>query len=375
MTSEIQIHNLRLSFIWVETVLNRLERRSSYKERFDQVLRSGMGLKGLHLPWSELGRHFFWSYYLEHGAPGNISGNRAWKELVPFREKVPAAVEVCWLQGRLVLEAFYYPHGFALVVTAVCCTDLTLEEAVEKAFEVRRTGRFQVKWVRPTGRFQVEWDEGEAPEFLSLDAFADKGLTALRKVALGPGAAPGARRFTPFTVVTVVRGTGVNPVAPTPNGGEVHRALEAMTTWRPTWRYDVLPNLAEVSLKIRPAPPSHVLYGHTRGRAVWFPGLFIQKDRRLHSLACYHRNLVFTSLQVESLSGLISETAKQIRDGTPLSAAHRECARRAVGILGRLYGGAPSTYRTWSPRAHIEQNDLVMAVNEVRDLFNMDKLS
>lgn len=375
--AKIEIHDLRLSFIWVETVLDLvrhavpsgaplafLGRRSSYAQRFEQVLRSPREPGGLEPPWRRPAGHFFWTYYLRGRTPGNVSGDQAWKALVPFRGKVPAAVEAPWLGGDLVPETFLYPHGLALVVTALCRAHLPLEEAVEKAFEVRQTGKFQ-----------VEWDEGRVSQSLSLDAFVGKALTTLGKAGFGPGATPDARSVTPFTLATVVRGTGVHPNAPVPDGGKAHRALEAITTWRPTWRYDVLPNLAEVSLQIRRAPPSHVLYYGKRGRAVWFPGLFIREARDLHSLACYHRNLVFASLQVESLSGLVSQTAKQIRDMSPLSVTHRECARRAVGILGRLYGGLRSTYRSRSPRAHIEQNDLVMVVNEVRDFFNMPLLS
>jgi hypothetical protein len=71
---------------------------------------------------------------------------------------------------------------------------------------------------------------------------------------------------------------------------------------------------------------------------------------------------------------LAAETAKQIRGGTALSATHSECARRAAGILGRLYTGDPSMYRSWSPRAQIDQNNLLADTNEVRNFFTMPKL-
>jgi hypothetical protein len=386
----IQILDLRLSFIWVETVLDLIRdpvpssaplaflgRSDQYIPLFDKTLQSGMGPEGLQLPWvqQEKGRQFLWSYYLSKPVPGHVSGGQAWKALVPFRGKVPATVEAPWLPGRVVLEAFFYPHGLAFIATAVCqaCPPPTLEEAVENAFEVRRTGRFQVRW-----------DEGGASESLPLDVLADKGLAALRKFALGPGAGPGpgagAGPLTPFTVVTVVRGTSVDRETPAPDGGEVHRALHAMTTWSPYWRGASLPSLDEASLQIKgDAPDNHVLYGRTRGRAVWFPQLFNPETKGRHrSLSCYHRNLVLVSLHVESLSGLVSETAKHIRDGKMLSVgSHDQCARRAVGILSRLYGGVKNdNYRSWSPRAHIEQNEFVTAVNEVRDFCcNLPPLS
>jgi hypothetical protein len=373
----IQIHDLRLSFIWTETFLDLirapdsgaapfafLARRSWYSQRFEQALGGGDVPGDLEQPWPRPSGQYFWTYYLEGSTPGHITGVRAWKALVPFRGGFPATVSAPWLgPGRLMLEGYFYPHGVALVLTSACLSSLTLEEAVGKAFEVRRTGRFEVDW---RGR------AGSEP--LSLDALAGKGLTALRTRAFGEGAAPGDRSVTPFTVATVVRGSGVDPGAPLEEGGAVHRALEALTTWRPTWQYDVLPELSAVSLAIRTAPPSHVLYGCGRGRAVWFPALFAREGGDLRSLSCYHRNLVMASLQVESLGGLVSATARQIRGGTALSPAHRECARRAAGILGRLHGGV-ETYKSSSPPAHIEQNDLIPPLNRVRDYFNMPPVS
>jgi hypothetical protein len=261
------------------------------------------------------------------------------------------------------LEGYFYPHGIVLVVTTSYRSILKPQEAVEKAFEVRRTGKFK-----------VAWEGQEISESLSLDELASLVLTNLHSVAFGSGVAPEERSVTPFTVFTVIRGKGVDPSVSPLEGGQVHRMLEAVTTWRPTWQYDALPDLSEASLRTRAAPPSHVLYGRKRGRAVWFPALFIQEPGEIHSLSCYHRNLVLVSLQVESLSGLISATAKQIGEGIALSACHRECARRAAGILGRLYGGV-ATYKSWSPRVHIEQNDLVKPLNDVRDYFNMSALS
>jgi len=374
---QIEVYDLRLSLIWVDTVLTFLGdpspqgaplaflgRRSSYGERFEQMLERGTIAGDYQPPWPVRAGHFFWTYYLESYVPGYISGDQAWKALVPFRWKLPATVQTPSLPGRLSHEAFFYPHGIAIIVTAVLRANLSLEEAVEKAFEVKKTGRFEVKW-----------DDEAAPESVSLEVFARKALPALHKTAFGPETSYPVRSISPFTVATVVKGSGVEPNNPVSEGGKIHRALEAMTTWQPTWREDVLPSLAESSLKIRTAPASHSLYGRKRGRVVWFPGLFVRKTPGSSSLACYHRNLVFASLQVESLSAFILETWKQICDTTKLTVTHEECARRAASILGRLYGGNASTYRSWSPRAHIEQNDLVTAINDVRDLFDMPPLS
>lgn len=379
MPSGIRIYDLRLSFIWAETVLDFIRdsapstaplaflgRSEQYISAFEQALETGVGPEGLQVPWEQQRKAplFFWSYYLEKRipGPGHVSGGRAWKKLVPFRRKAPATVKASWLPGRLDLQSFFYPHGIALVVTAEFRSNLTLEKAVEKAFEVRRTGRFQVRW-----------GEGKTTESLSLDNLANEGLTALHRFALGPEAAPRARPIKqPFTIATVASGTGVEKKAPPPE--EVLRALHAMAKW-PSYNWQDpplsdLPSLDEVDQKkIAERYAGDVLYVQTRGRAVWFPKHFLPRKGRRVALSCYHKNLVFLSLQVESLGDLVSKTAEQIQAEGPPSAGgtHHWCAKRAASNLSLLYGGGEKTYRSWSARRQIEQNDLVPAINVVRD--------
>jgi hypothetical protein len=373
---KIRVQDMRLSFIWVETALDRLGsqppagapyaflgRRFSYAERFDQV-KKGADEAGLEPPWRQAGKQFFWTYYLEGRPPGDANGDLAWKGLVPFRKKIAVQAQPPWPEARMTQEAFFYPHGLAWVLTVRFSGDLDLKQAVKKAFEVRRTGKFAVKW-----------NAAEAEELLSLDKWAEKMVADLRQAAWGAQSPAGIPSATPFSVVTVVQGSGVKPDLPALQSDKlVQRALEALTAWRPTWEHDELAGLPEPSLHIRPAPASHILYGRSRGRAVWFPALFATGAGDFHSLACYHRNLVLVSLQVESLGRLAAETAKLIRAGTALSAPQNDCARRAAGILGRLYAGDPSTYRSWSPRAQIDQNDLIADIDEVRTFFGMPTL-
>jgi hypothetical protein len=236
-----------------------------------------------------------------------------------------------------------------------------LHDAVALAFKVRKTEKLDVRW-----------DDGTV-ELLNLDMFAGKALPKLRAAAFGPAAVAQSSSAAPFTICTFINAEGVDPNLPTPENAEVHRALEAVTGWRNTWQHDVPTELTKASLKIKGTTPSHVLYASKRGRAVWFPAYF---NRNVRSLSCYHRNLSFASLQTESLSSLVVETWKLLAKGKPLvSATHRACAKSAAGILGRLYGGDGSTYRSQSCQCQIEQNGLVYPVNAVRDYFNMPKLN
>jgi hypothetical protein len=369
----IEIRDVRLSFIWVETFLDLLAemvpaeaplaflgRDYTYEPQFDVLLRDNRARiepGSLSLPWTNIAHQGFWSNYFDNLQPYN--GKQCWQALVPLRRKLPATSPP-WLPGRLLVESFFYPHGTAIVVTATYEGRLTLEETVLMAWKVRKTGKFPAQWLPG-----ISGDVG-------LRTLTDKAMNSMRTTALGPAARPGVRSATPFTVLTVVRGSGVDPSVPIPEGGEIHRALEAVTSWSNSWQYDPLPDLDEVST---PTPYfEDLIYTRKRGHAVWFPVNFTSQEEGIHTLSCYHRNLVFASLTVESLVGLVAETARQLDQGRSLSPAHRQCARRASGILGRLYGGANSTYRSWSPNIHIDENEYEDVIDEVRLFFNMDML-
>jgi hypothetical protein len=367
----IQIQDARLTFIWVELLpqllggappagapLAFLADRVAYESRFEQVVGQPEPAAGdLYAPWRYTGKHFFWTYYLGGRAPGELTGAGAWKALVPFRVAGPAGASADWWPGRLWLEGYFYPFGAALVLSARFQNDMDLDAWLAKAFELRRAGRLAF-----------------AGEDVSLDVLADRGLAMLRDMALGAGGRPGARAALPFSVVTVVQGAGADPAQPVADGGEIHRALEAVTRWSPTYAYDGLPPLDERRLAVRRGPPGHALYGHDRGRAVWFPAHFTRGAGQGSSLGCYHRNLAYLSMQVESLGELARQCARDLAAGRAFSAHQRACAQRAAALLGLLYAGHRDTYRSWSPRPHLADNQLVPEVDRVRAFFAMEAL-
>lgn len=230
-----------------------------------------------------------------------------------------------------------------------------------KALELRRDAKLEIEW------------SGGAKELLSLDGFGRKALQALRRSVAGSDG-QGRTQSLPFSVATVVRAEGVDATAPFSEGGMVHRVLQGLTTWSPNWKADGLKTLKEAGLEPRNKPQSSALYADVRGRAVWFPGHYVPERARYRSLSCYHRNLVFLSLQVESLAGLAAFTARKLEQGEVPGPKHRELAKRAAVILGLLYGGTKETYRSHSPRRQIDENQYVEPINEVRDYSDMGPL-
>ena len=136
-------------------------------------------------------------------------------------------------------------------------------------------------------------------------------------------------------------------------------------------------DVAKVSIK-KSAPTSHLVYGTRRGRAVWFPELFLSADEGVQSLGCYHRNLTLLSMQIESLSGLLAEVDRRITQGKVLPQGVVQCAKQAARLLETLYNGKDATYgeeatyRSGSARAQLERNDLVPIINRVRHYFGIE---
>jgi hypothetical protein len=344
-----------------------LGRSTSYASLFDSPTSAGGGAEGLTKPWRNPAGNFFWTYYLDGRRPGDLTGEQAWNSLVPLRGRAPARLSGGKATERVGLEVFYYPHGLALVATATLRDSFTLQTAVEAAFAFYRHDAYEVLWDPQLGR---------GAEHLTLPQAADACLRILRRGALGREVTPEVRYAEPFSIVTVVKAGGVASSKAVTEGGAVHRALEAMASWRAGWKAQKLPPFSDATIPTRSGDPgSDVLYARPRGRVVWFGRLLGGKQGETRALGCYHRNLTFLSMQVESLGGLLRGTATGLTGAGALPAAQLDCARRAAGILGRLFGATRDMYRSWSPRRQIDANGLVQPTNEVRHYFGMDPLA
>ena len=126
-------------------------------------------------------------------------------------------------------------------------------------------------------------------------------------------------------------------------------------------------SLADAQIKLRKPNAGDFHYGLKRGRAVWIPTSFVPKAKK-YSLACYHRNLVYASLQTESLVSLMQlmTSALTAAPNTSRHASMETLVQSAAGILGRLYGGDTDIYRSGSVRRQIDDHPHKAAINDVR---------
>lgn len=364
--------DFRLSFVWTETLLGLLDGTlepkpsfefltlsSSYRQLFEALQQSG-ATAGLNVPWRESRQHF-WNFYLPGSVGKPVGGQQAWEHLVPLRAKPALTVEKS-PKGQLTLEGYYYPHGLAVVCTFRCQGSFTPNQVREIAYDIRNDERFAVT------------ADGKQQQ-LSLNALARKALDSLRAAAVDPGNLSGERRD-PITLLTVIKGEGVDAEKPVPadEHDPVRRMLDVLTYWPPAPETASLTDLPLITLTLkRGTAKGSAIFARDRGRTVWFPGLFTLKKQKVPSLTCYHRNNLMGAMQVESLSALVAATAAQLQGGKELKnlkQAHKARAHNAAECLERLFrGNKDETYRSDSFKRQISDNDFD-ALNNLRRAFS-----
>jgi hypothetical protein len=160
-------------------------------------------------------------------------------------------------------------------------------------------------------------------------------------------------------------------LSPPATDEDLHRALDGMTQSNPHWRATKPQPIEKASISFGPAPDSHVVYASPRARVVWRPHDFSSATPR-RTLSIFHKDLVLTSLQIESLAKFLEKTSELV--GQDLQAAHRDCARVAHQLVGRLYGGV-TRVPPHSLRRQIDDNGYAMPINAVRAFFGEPELT
>ena len=371
----MRIKSLRLSFVFTETILD-VQRETKpgvplgafvtepgYVQIVDALQKGGGGPLEIGLPWPyPVGQHF-WDEYLHDKRPGDARGKLCFEKLVPLRmRKLADAVRTDLSEvPRVTVEGFYYPYGTGLLLTA----------AAEGDFGIPETGGLAQR-LRYDKIYSVRWAGGGTTAALTLEQLATAALDTLRELGFGSG--PSGPRSRLFSIATVVRGEDVDPQQPLVPGSQEHRLLNGLAGWVRAWEQLQPPALAagKTQLDVRSAAawPGNVLFAARRGRAVWFPGLFVPVSPPVHSLSCYHRNLCFGSLQTESLLMLAAAAEEAFANPASVPNSIQRLGRLAAGLVARLHGGA-KTYRSDSFRAQIAQSDQLQDVNALRNRFGM----
>lgn len=372
----LEITGVRLSFIWMEPTEHLFRdpapdepfafigRARGYSDRLEAVKRYEDDPDGLTPPWPKHREENFWFYCMRED-PHDADPARAWRQFVPLRWRPPVDIEPARSNARLDAEAFFYPHGQALMVTA----DLRPPKdapawGAEEAAEAAHALRFDTT-------LSARWPDGSDQE-LKLDTLARIALGLMRRKARGEeGTAVNA---TPYSVVTFTRVSGVDPGVAIEEDGPVHRMLEAVVRWSKSWRIVPLQRLAGAVIRDDDQPPGHAVYTGSSGRAIWLPDI-ARPDSKHRFITCYHRNQSFAALQVESVGALIRRTAEARRQGRDVPFAQYQCARLGSGFLGRLYGAPKEkTYRSLACKHHIHDREIAPDLEYLRLEYGLGPL-
>jgi hypothetical protein len=352
------IKNIRLSFIWIDTIpglLDRLApganlawlgRRGDYSYNFNLAQTSGgveLGLLGT--PWRtpESGRAF-WRYYFENKKVASITGGQAWKRLTPFREDLVRFAPEGEAYSELRISGLYFSHGTALTVTLnLRHQALTVLEVAKRAMALRQD--------------RVLTLPDAAGKRYSLDVLGNELRQRIHESRFA-GLSTHAGRNQPFSIVTVLEADEVDRLAVAIDGDETHRALEAVTRWNPN--FDVVdlaqsPIADSIVERSGKGLKSDLVYARKSGVAIWLPRRLNEGKDGRKSLSCYHNNILHGSVQIRSLAELVHFTKRETARGAAPSPSVRERSDRAATILNLMKAGTDLTYRSRCLARQIEQ--------------------
>jgi hypothetical protein len=371
----IVIESVRLSFIWAEILPDFLLRKVPAGSPFEPFTRDykfaemfaaarGGATKDpkLETPWIHDRQQRFWMRYLVQGKLNEVPGSQAWSYLVPLRLDIGLKPQADWFQGDIFIDAFYYPFGTAVIISFRWEPNVSLDRLVPDAYAIYN------------GKFSV----ANGAKDLRLADLADAAFDQLHQRALGSQSQGESRSADPMSIFTIIQGKGVDLKAEVRKNTAVMKALEALTSWPANPDPDAvkLPDLDWACLKtLGHSPDNAALFAERRGRAAWIPSLFTggqprtqakttakaaAKSKLASKLSCYHRNLLFASMQTESLGRLVSYTARLFAQGktkADLTTNHRDVAHNAALQLAKLYRASKDdTWRSESPHRQIEEN-------------------
>jgi hypothetical protein len=376
----ISIKDVRITLIWIETFFDLLETNEpgdlpysflahgwAYKEQVKKLLAPEKIPSGLSLPWRKSAGNQFWTLYLDNTIPGHISANKAWAKLIPLRGSLDIKLIPTWKGPPSFVEAFFYPFGTAFTVSFYLRKLMDLPSLVNQAHNLYKNGLFH-----------LEIGE-QIKKTTHLSGVAYEAINLTRQSALGSPTHGGTISPHPLSLVTVIRGSGINPSIPISNHPEIvniQHTFEGLVNWRDNWQTINLPSLDDPVIKVDIASskssPGDFLYSsrdpNLIGRVIWFPGSFTL-TKPTNSLACYHRNQVLGAIHTESLLSFAKLLIQKYPAFGYLNQANlRWCSQKAALELSNFYTG-DHTYRSSSLKHQIDQRNAKGAINQLLASF------
>ncbi len=385
--AEMSVQEFRLTFIFGRThgivttdgkdgraPLAYLRDRDAYAAWFEGVRRDGgeehPSPGDLSPPWPAHAEQGFWERYLQDeigfGRPlGDVSGNEAFRQLVPVRMASPVRLRAPLDDSIVSTQALIWPWGLGVAISVIHRYPLRSFSHLAQASLALREGPYELT----EARYHRNPERTTAP----LAHHAESVLDQLTKEAFGsvPGKPWGDE---PCSIHATVRAHGPRELFD-PAHEEVHRMLQAVTSFSSSWESDELTDLASSRVAGRGIRPrDHIVFGSRRGRAIWAPDSFLASSGATHTVGCQYRNLIMGILQTESLLRFLSFSASHLKVVGPLPDQQLWLARRSAGALARLWAGQGS-YRSGVMRAQVDRDRDRDDINLVRQEVDQTPLA
>lgn len=173
------------------------------------------------------------------------------------------------------------------------------------------------------------------------------------------------------------------------------RALLGFCTQNPLWYRNGNASQLELDVQLgdnRLKPNGRCYYGGNV--ATWSCQAYAEvQGRKARALSRYHRHQIFAGLQVRAAVGALAKLGLlQSRGlgknvGRPWGTAlwgslrgidpdefifrlkHRPWLMSVAGLMGRIYGGNDSAYKTWTSHGYIKRTETADLINSIRERF------
>lgn len=348
----MKVNDFRITYSAVEGVpaqmtadcgsLGSLVRPDHYVPRFESLLRSDDDPL-LTTPWpygtGELPAHnYYWAAYIVREIQNHqgSAGKLAFQSVVPMRRKAPLVR--FGRSDRSFVEGWFFPHGVTATVTA------------------RFEGTFDPQGMIAAARdfmlepLELAWTDQTRglPTQMTLKQLLDAALGELRREAFGDVPPSQANPFITRTIVRATKDQGEDDSAADPF---VKTGLAIVGAG---------PN-TKVSL-------DDAIYAHGHGRFIWRSDYAFDKDGKRHTLACLHRNVSVSTMQVASLVKAAEMLAAANEGKSTFPTRIEAFASAVAGAIGRIYGQK----KTW-PKQFL--TDQIAAANKQSDLSKVRMLS
>lgn len=386
-----RLPEVRISYLWLQPFASRLPAAIVAYRQLAHCLLAEKRHPRWCLPWQDpdssrstslAAADPFWLSYcgrdrLEPIIESEIDAEMALGCLLPLRYAPPKTVSVAVEGFELAwwVERFFLPVGAATVLTLRLRRpnpgwgNAALWEIADLACRIRPRLREAGSEPRLAGENQVP---------VELEPFP---LARLEQETGRLGSLSAPRQ--PAILTTVIQSSPPDLTDP-PN---MAKALHGFCTRNALWR----------GSPVGPEKGGQTHQAAHSNFATWLPPAY-EPARQTRSLSSYHRHQTFVGLQVRAAILALSKIDFLMRprlDGEgPDTWTHRwrhwnpwrrfwsidqdELAFRldhqpwlmaVAGLLGRLYGGEPTAYRTWTTHSFIQRGEAAGLINSVRERF------